>query len=83
MIYRPFLRDCSWLQSSLAEACIALHLSLSDASSWLDVVESCGSALTGDETARMGLVRVALSEKRGLVVHAIDALQETIDMEAM
>jgi hypothetical protein len=51
-------------------------------------VETLRSALpvAGDEaaeTARAGLVRIAVNERRGLVVHAIDTLQETIDMEAM
>ena len=75
----PSWDDCSFL----ADLCITLHLSLSDASSWLDVVETCGSALAGDADARTGLERSALSEKRGLVAHAIDALQETIDMESV
>ena len=74
--------DCSFL----AEACIAQHLASADGASWLDVVEAVRtSLLTGDsdEVARAGLLRMAESEKRGLLVHAMNTLQETIDAEKL
>ena len=74
--------DCSFL----AEACIAQHLASADGASWLDVVETVRASLsTGetDELARTGLLQVAVSEKRGLLVHAFNTLQETIDAEIL
>ena len=74
--------DCSFL----AEACIAQHFASADDASWLDVVETVRFSLSSgeaDEISRTGLLRIAVSEKRGLLVHAIGTLQEAIDMETM
>lgn len=74
--------DCSFL----AEACIAQHLASADGASWLDVVETVRAGLSTEETdelARTGLLQVAVSEKRGLLVHAFNTLQETIDAEML